>query len=218
MPEKPEEGRVKLNLPGHFVTGIFALLFLVALGLFFVLLFRPLYYFDISYLNIVENSGYDRSEILLNYNALVHWCMPWVTTEFALPTFPSSQNAIIHFEEVKKVFNAVFFAGLFSVVPLFVLSYRAKKNKNSIRFIVAGCITLAIPALLGIYLALDFNRAFVLFHEIVFRNELWIFDYKTDPIINILPEAYFMHCAVVILLIVALGAFGLFLLGRQKDL
>jgi integral membrane protein (TIGR01906 family) len=163
-------------------------------------------------------SGYAKEEIILNYNALMNWCMPWVNAKFALPTFPSSTNAIIHFEEVKAIFNIVLAAGFFSAIPLFVLSYRAKKYKKCQRFIVAGSITLTIPVLLGSYVALDFNNAFVFFHEMVFRNELWIFDYKTDPVITILPEAYFMHCLIVILSVVVLGSVGLFLLGRRKDL
>lgn len=218
MAQQSERAHVKLTISGHFITGLCALLFLVAAGLFIVLLLRPLYYFDISYLGIVENSGYNRSEILLNYNALINWCMPWVTSEFALPTFASSPKAIIHFEEVKRIFNVVFVTGIFSGILLFILSYRAIKNKNRQRFIVAGSVTLALPTFLGIYAALDFNRAFVFFHELVFRNELWIFDYKTDPVITILPEAYFMHCTFVILFILAIGAAGLFLLGRRMDL
>ena len=103
MGRELEEGNAKFTILGHLITGLCALLFLVAAGLCIVLLFRSMYYFDISHLNIVEMSGYAREEIVLNYNALINWCMPWVNAEFALPTFPSSTNAIIHFEEVKAI-------------------------------------------------------------------------------------------------------------------
>ena len=218
MHRNAKKKNVKLSWKGHIITGLCALLFLIAAGLILALSFRQLYYFDIEYLNIPENSGFSREEILLNYNALMDWCMPWVTSDFSLPSFPSSASAITHFEQVKTVFNAVLALGLFSAIGLIFLLALAPKNGKRTRFTVAGIITLTVPAVIGIYAALDFNRAFVLFHNVVFRNDLWIFDYKTDPVIQILPEAYFMHCAIVIMSVVILGAGGLFMLGRRKKL
>ena len=56
-----------------------------------------------------------------------------------------------------------------------------------------------LPVVLGILAALDFNRAFVVFHSIFFPGKSnWIFDYRTDPIILVLPQNFFMHCAMLI--------------------
>jgi len=213
--ELTEKGNA-ISYIGHIITGLCALLFLISLGLCVVLFFRQLYYYDIGYLNIVESSGFSKEEILKNYNSLIDWCMPWVSTEFSLPTFPSSNNAIIHFAQVKTVFNAVLCAGLLGGIALIPLLN--KKSNTKSRYYIAGAITLAIPTTIGIYAAFDFNKAFVLFHKIVFRNDLWIFNYKTDPVIEILPEAFFMHCAIVIIGVVLVGAVGLFVLGRRRNL
>ena len=43
---------------------------------------------------------------------------------------------------------------------------------------------------------------FITFHQIVFRNNYWVFDYRSDPVINILPETFFMHCFIMIVIIV----------------
>ena len=209
--------RKSLPYTGHLLTGLCALFFFIALGLTFVLLFRALYYFELDYLNISETSGYSREEILANYNALIRWCMPWVQTEFSLPTFPSSPGAIYHFAQVKSVFRLVWILGVvggLALIPLLAAGFRSGKT----RFRIAGWTVLVVPTLLGLWAAADFNRAFVLFHELVFRNDHWIFDARTDPVILILPEAYFMHCFAVILLIVAIGAFTLLMLGRRRDL
>ena len=56
--------------------------------------------------------------------------------------------------------------------------------------------------MLGFVVALDFERAFITFHQIVFRNNYWVFDYRSDPVINILPETFFMHCFIMIVIIV----------------
>ena len=82
-----------------------------------------------------------------------------------------------------------------------------KIKEKEYRFLrLTGLITIIVPTVLGFLAALDFERAFVLFHQIVFRNDYWIFDYRTDPVITILPETFFMHCFMLIVVIVCLLA------------
>ena len=47
-------------------------------------------------------------------------------------------------------------------------------------------------------MAIDFQRMFLLFHRVFFSNDYWIFDPDADEIINILPEQFFMHCALIV--------------------
>jgi integral membrane protein (TIGR01906 family) len=47
--------------------------------------------------------------------------------------------------------------------------------------------------------ALDFNRAFVIFHHIFFPGkDNWMFDPRTDEIILVLPQEFFRNCAILI--------------------
>lgn len=46
----------------------------------------------------------------------------------------------------------------------------------------------------------DFTACFTAFHEIFFTNDLWLFDPATDYMIRMLPEGFFYHMAVRILL------------------
>ncbi|HPF18397.1 MAG TPA: TIGR01906 family membrane protein [Bacillota bacterium] len=207
-----------LSMAGNITAGLCALLFFIALGLATVLLFRPFYYFEIDFLNITETSGFSREEIILNYDALIRWCMPWTRTSFSLPTFPSSADAMFHFEQVKSVFRIVWILGLFGGLASLLLLFRGVRCGDKARFRIAGRTVLTVPLLLGLWAAADFNRAFVLFHEWIFRNEYWIFDYRTDPVILILPETFFEHSFILIMLIVAAGAVLLMRLGRKTDL
>lgn len=45
----------------------------------------------------------------------------------------------------------------------------------------------------ALYAAVDFDRAFRLFHHLLFRNDLWLLDPRTDLLIRICPESMFMH-------------------------
>ena len=58
---------------------------------------------------------------------------------------------------------------------------------------------LAGGVLLASACAIDFDKAFVTFHHIFFPGKTnWIFDYRTDEIIMILPEEFFRNCAILI--------------------
>ena len=70
----------------------------------------------------------------------------------------------------------------------------------------ASIITVLLPVIVGILCAFNWDAAFTLFHEIMFRNDYWIFDEATDPVIMILPDAFFFHCAVMIILLILIGS------------
>ena len=68
----------------------------------------------------------------------------------------------------------------------------------------ASIITVLLPVTVGILCAVNWDAAFTMFHEIMFRNDYWIFDPDIDPVINILPEDIFFHIGILILAIVFL--------------
>ena len=57
-----------------------------------------------------------------------------------------------------------------------------------------------------VYLRANGDRFFVLFHKLFFNNDYWIFDETTDPVIRILPDGFFLHCAFMILFLIILGS------------
>ena len=69
--------------------------------------------------------------------------------------------------------------------------------------------------------ALDFDRAFVVFHALFFPGkDNWLFDPDTDQIITILPQVFFRNCAILILAVLILGCAALiaadFLSARRQ--
>lgn len=66
---------------------------------------------------------------------------------------------------------------------------------------------LGVTALLAVIISMDFAKYFTIFHEIFFRNDLWLLDPETDLLINMLPEGFFMDMAarIGIIFVVALG-------------
>ncbi len=48
-----------------------------------------------------------------------------------------------------------------------------------------------MPLLLTVPILLNFEKSFIIFHKLLFRNDYWIFNPDLDPVINILPEEFF---------------------------
>ena len=189
-----------------FIYGIALSLVIICTAVAATVFFEPLYYSDIERYDLVERTGMSEQEIRDNYDEMIRFLMRWEGDELTLPTLPMSEGGKIHFADVKHVFNGVKILGLTSlgiaVLCFFVL--RRQNRRGSL--IAAGIITLGIPAVLGAFVAVAWDRFFILFHKIFFHNDYWIFDAKTDPVITILPDGFFMHCMIMIVALVAAGA------------
>lgn len=176
--------------------------------------FKQLYYFDIDYLNISELSGLSKDDIKLNYDYLIDYNLNKNVSEFKLPTLKSSPQGKTHFEEVRNIFqNINKLAKLLLVVSLvgIILSV---KNKN-IKILKTTSITLIImPLLLTVPILLNFEKSFIIFHKLLFRNDYWIFNPDLDPVINMLPEEFFFHSGMMILILILLVSILLFVMYK----
>ncbi|MDI7816163.1 TIGR01906 family membrane protein [Clostridioides difficile] len=176
--------------------------------------FKQLYYFDVDYLNISELSGLSKYDIKLNYDYLIDYNLNKNVSEFKLPTLKSSPQGKIHFEEVRNIFqNINKLAKVLMIVSLIGIIFNAK-NKN-IKILKTTSITLIImPLLLAVPVLLNFEKSFIIFHKLLFRNDYWIFSPDLDPVINILPEEFFFHAGVMILMLILLVSILLFVIYK----
>lgn len=185
------------------LTGIFLTLFIISLSVVVTLNFRTLYYHDMQVYHLAERYGYSEEEVRENYDALIDYNSVFNHDELNFPTLPMSENARIHFVEVKRIFVAI--ASI--LLPLGLIGSIAgvllNRGKRPWYLLISTIFTLGIPALLGIAMAIDWWGVFVTFHHIAFNNDYWLFDPATDPIIDLLPDEFFMHCLMMILGIIA---------------
>lgn len=174
-------------------------LFMITSIVKFTVLFKPLYYFDIKHLNIPILSGMSEEEIKLNYDYLIKYNTSYRDYEFNMPTLKSSIQGEIHFEEVRDVFKVLnkinIISGVISVLGIYIVL--KKKEIKIIKY--AGIISILIPIFLVIPITIQFEKSFEIFHRLIFNNDYWIFDPSKDPVINMLPAEFFLHCGVVIL-------------------
>lgn len=189
------------------IMGLALGIFILGFSVKFVLNFTPLYSFDISYLSIDERIGMSKETLLENYKAVINYIESPFIDKLVFPDFPMSREGEIHFYEVKEIFNKFdfLFYGSLIVLIIFILYRWKEKNKDYSYLKIGAYLSLILPLLLALPFAVNFSRAFVIFHELFFDNDYWIFDPATDPIILALPEEFFFHCALIILFVLLIG-------------
>lgn len=194
------------------MTAFVLFLFVLSFSVTFTLNFRPLYYMDIELLDIEWESGIPKDEIRENYDVLIDYNSMFTDEELQFPTLAMSETGKIHFEEVKVIFVLFQKTALITAILGLLLILPQKKRGGGRYLKYTGVITIVIPVLLGLLIAVNWDRAFVLFHKIAFDNDYWIFDPETDPVITILPDAFFLHCALMIIGLVVAGSVLCFVL------
>lgn len=205
----------------QFLLGIVLAFTFLSVAVTFTLSYRPLYVHDIRELNIAESYEMTEENILQQYDALIAYNRIGGPDTLSFPMLTSSETGRIHFEEVKTIFLFFQWGVLAGLVlsAVGILFFRNRRPKRFLKY--AALISLLVPAVLGVGVALFWEHFFVMFHEIMFRNDYWLFNAQTDPIINLLPDTYFMHCAVMIVALTMLsGVISLlaFCIANRKDI
>jgi integral membrane protein (TIGR01906 family) len=168
----------------------------------FTLLFKPLYYADIDILNIEESANLSKVELKANYDYVITYLSQNKTEEFNLPTLPSSVNGQTHFKEVKTIFDNLKVILLLTMVVSIIGIIINKRKKKFKYLLTSSLVLITIPIILLIPFVINFDKSFTTFHHIFFNNDYWLFDIELDPIITILPQEFFFHCAILILMLI----------------
>ena len=172
------------------------------------LLCRPFYYAHIDVFDLTQY-GAGVEQIKLAYDQMMDFCLG-LRPDFAVGGLAFSQSGMEHFVDVKKLFLLDLWVLGLSVAGLIavLLLCRFKKLRPApLRGHGSGfwaAVGLAVSFLvLGALAAVGFDKAFVIFHSIFFPGKTnWVFDWRTDPIILLLPQDFFMNCAILILALI----------------
>lgn len=180
---------------------------IISLCVTLTLLYRPLYFRDMQQMKLAERNGVTEEEILANYRTLITYNTLFGPDELEFPTLTQSETGRIHFAEVKKIFVGFQWCAIVCLLLFSSLLARSRVARD-FRWLRATAIAIGVilAAIAAVFLIGGWDNVFVWFHKLVFNNDYWIFDYTTDPIINFLPDTYFLHCALQILINVLIGA------------
>ena len=142
-------------------------------------------------------TGLPRSAILADYNAVMDFVAPGGGSVFSLPGMGWSAEGEAHFRDTRVILSWLYGLGAAAAAALCLGAALRRFSRTALR--VSGTLTLLIPACLAAACAIDFNAAFTLFHLVFFPGKSnWVFDPAVDEVITILPESFFLHCALAV--------------------
>lgn len=198
-------------------TGLSSLfLFIITASIAFVILFTPLYYFTAWFYEIPERLNMSFETLIENYHILLQYLhFPWIS-ELSLPNFISSESGIFHFWEVKLLFYLNYTILILSFIGSFIFMKSIKKNKRLWTLQKPFFIASLVPPVLLTLLAVNFDRMFVLFHQIFFNNDDWLFNPATDPIILALPQEFFMFTFLLFFLLIEVIFIGAYQYSKRN--
>lgn len=177
-------------------TGFLGFLFCLSISVVLILNFRPLYVYEMKSENLASVSSMTEEEILEEYDALIRYNSLFYRGELTFPSLPMSEKGRLHFEEVKRIFDGIQILLILSALTFLPLAvFRIWKKQFGFLRVIPGIS--AIVALLAFLVTfLDWDALFTAFHQLIFRNNYWLFDPATDPVIDLLPDSYFLHCLI----------------------
>lgn len=148
-------------------------------------------------------------DLMTDYSNIIYYLNNPNKNELIFENFTISPTGAYHFLEVKLIFSSIYLIGI-ACLLLSIFLFVARKKLNLrislkvLNIFFYEVITICFLLLVSFYF--NFSKVFTIFHKILFNNDYWIFNTKTDSIINALPESYFMTLGIFALVVIILIA------------
>lgn len=197
------------------------MLLILSVSIAVPILLRPFYYAHVFFLQLPARTGWTGQEICNAYNEMLNFCL--FGTPFGTGVLRWSQTGMQHFADCARLFRLDFCILLLSALALLICHFVMRRGLLPTRPLGhgfgfwAGSLLAGLFAVVALLSALDFNRAFTIFHQLFFPGKTnWLFDPTTDQIILVLPQVYFRNCAILILALI-LSSCALLILRDRKN-
>ena len=109
------------------------------------------------------------------------------------------ESELSHMRDVKTLFsNGFLIKNATMVISILCLAYLFFKDSRFVyRAVRAGSLLfLLVIGAIAVMAYIDFNGVFIIFHKMLFSNDLWIMDPKEDIMIQMLPLDFFMGIGI----------------------
>ena len=208
-----------------YTIAICTLLIVISQSIIFPTFFMPFFSWQYNRLDTAYNMQMEKDELmrvtgeLLDYMRGRRYSLEDVTGVVAGEyRLFFSDIEIRHMIDVLELYNIAFIIRNVAFFLIIGLTLCLVLLKHEVIFTIARALRdvfiafLAALFLLMAIIAINFSRAFDIFHEIFFNNDYWILNPRVDLLINMVPLGFFIHISIFIalLLIVSSGLIILF--------
>ena len=176
------------------------------------------------YMNVSEGRYGLHAEITYDHRYVAHQLIDYLNYRHDDLTFGADAEdssvlmrdiEIRHMVDVKNLYTLLrVVASLAGIIALSRLWYLYFKDKEELKMTLKTMfvIPLLFTLFLGGWILIDFNLVFTRFHELFFTNDDWILR-GDDVLIQLLPSAFWMVSAIIILALLTLSQGIFYLIG-----
>jgi integral membrane protein (TIGR01906 family) len=202
------------------LLALMANLFILSVSIDIFSLSKGFYSNEFEKFGTLEKTGLEAEE-LSNVSDMIIGYLKGDVTEFQTTVVRDGKTISLfnereqtHMADVLTLFQLNTRLKVIVAVAFVLLAFAAGQMVGDRRLIfdgvmVSGFLGILVAGILLLMINVDFTKYFTAFHELFFNNDLWLLDPKTDLLIVILQEQFFIDIAVRIFTVyiaVAVGA------------
>ena len=168
--------------------------------LFSLLKFEYIYQYNLSIYPIEERTSLSIEKIKITNIQIKDY---FFSDEEFLDIEIFNDKEIHHMKDVKEIINNLFLFGKISSLVLALITYFIIYNYKLHFYLIfkySSIIFIILILLFSLLSLISFNQIFMLFHEIAFRNDLWLLNINEDYLLMMFPESFFRDSAIFLLL------------------
>jgi integral membrane protein (TIGR01906 family) len=200
-----------------YLAGVFLSIFMLGSSVSFFSFNHSFYLYEFEKYDIYneidmdKNSVNDAASAIINFLSLKENTMD---VSFNGVRYFNDKE-LSHMDDVKMIFSLLIYLTVFSFVFVFI-ALILSKNKDKFKNVLLGSWYFSgiLVIVLGFMVFTDFTKYFIKFHHIFFTNDNWLLDPKTDRLIMMLPEGFFMDMTIGIVSLYLALNIVLFMLNK----
>jgi len=130
-----------------------------------------------------------------------------------------SDIEIRHMIDVLDLYNIAFMIRNIAFFVMVGLMLCLVLLRHKVLYVISRCCRevlagfLILSAILVGLIAINFERAFDIFHLVFFNNDYWILDPRVDLLINMVPIYFFIHISIFIGLLLLLSSIAIIIVA-----
>ncbi len=101
--------------------------------------------------------------------------------------------------DAKQARDILLYASIVLIAIIFITRKKMAIRMVASGYLLASYIFMAVIILIGAYALLQFDQFWIQFHQLIFTNDLWLLDPKTDILIQMVPSEFFYALVKAIL-------------------
>ena len=163
--------------------------------------------------NTAANLGLSYSDLMIATQQLLNYMLDRTDSIQSMVMINNTLTPMFNQREIDHMIDVLYLIRAMRIVIVFSLSITAitlwsSRKRVELLHTLFSTYKLALGAVVGFigamgaFAIIDFEAFWIVFHQVLFTNDLWLLDPRTDRLINMVPLDFFM---ILVFLILTVG-------------